>query len=156
MSDQNNVRIDVQDGESFTLLLLDTLNKYPELAEGEKVIFGDPTHNAGLAMYPISGALVLSETQDVLGMIDSVRQYPFTIVYKVAQGSANLAISIKDFLDNMGKWLERQDLSTQVSEEITINDIKRQTVAALDSVEENGVQNWTVSISLSYTKRYSE
>ena len=156
MSDTKNVRIDVQDGESFTMLLLNTLNEYPDLMEGEKIVFGDSSHNSGLAMYPIAGALVLSETQDVLGMIDSSRQYPFTIVYKVAQGSANLAISIKDFLDNMGKWLERQDLSRKVSEEITINDIKRQTVAALDSVEEDGTQNWTVSISLNYTKRYSD
>ena len=155
MTDSKNVRIDVQDGESFTSLLLEILNQYPGLMSGESVVFGDSTHSDGLAMYPISGALVISETEDVLGGVESTRQYPFYLVYKVGQGSANRAISVKEFLDGVGMWLEKQDLSHLVTGDITIEEIKRQSVAAMDSVEEDGTQNWTISIALSYTKRFN-
>ncbi len=153
---EKNIRIDMREGEALTAPLLDFLNQYPDFQVGESIVFGDTTHTDGIAMYPVSGALVISETEDVTGGFESNRQYPFYLVYKVGQGSAARAISIKDFLDDLGRWCEEQrDVSLNTSG-IEVTGIERQTVAAMDSTEEDGTQNWTIAITLFYTKRWSE
>jgi hypothetical protein len=77
-------------------------------------------------------------------------------VYKGGTGSGARAISIKEFLDDIGAWCELQDYSALNINGIEVTEISRQTVAAMDSIEENGTENWTISITLLYTKRWNE
>lgn len=107
-------------------------------------------------MYPISGALIVSETEDITGGHESNRQYPFYLVYKSGTGSASRAISIKELLDDIGAWCESQNYSTFDDLGIEVTEISRQTVAAIDSIEENGTENWNIAITLFYTKRWNE
>lgn len=151
-----DVKIDAREGALLTEPLLDFLNQYPDFQPGESIVFGDASHESGLAMYPVSGALVISETEDIMGNHESNRQYPFYLVYKSGTGSSTRAISIKDFLDAIGAWCEKKDYAALNTTEIEVTEISRQTVAAMDSVEENGVENWTISITLFYTKRWTE
>lgn len=151
-----DVRIDKRDSVLLTQPLLNFLNQYPRFQAGERIVFGDASHRVGLAMYPISGALVISETEDITGGHESNRQYPFYLVYKGGTGSGARAISIKEFLDDIGAWCEAQDYTALNINGIEVTEISRQTVAAMDSTEEDGTENWTISISLFYTKKWVE
>lgn len=151
-----DVRVDGRDSVLLTNELLAFLNRYPDFQFGESIVFGDASHAEGLAMYPVSGALVISETEDIMGNHESNRQYPFYLVYKSGAGSASRAISIKGLLDSIGEWCEKQDYSAFNELGIEVTEISRQTVAAMESTEENGTENWTIFISLYYTKRWSE
>lgn len=151
-----DVRIDGRDSVLLTNRILEFLQRYPKLLPSESIVFGDASHAEGLAMYPVSGALVISETEDIMGNHESNRQYPFYLVYKSGTGSASRAISIKGLLDSIGEWCEKQDYSEFNELGIEVTEISRQTVAAMDSIEENGTENWTISITLFYTKRWSE
>ena len=151
-----DVRVDGRDSVQLTNKILAFLNQYPELLAGETIVFGDASHESGLAMYPISGALVISETEDIMGNHESNRQYPFYIVYKNGTGSAARAISIKEFLDSIGEWCENQDYTAFNELGIEVTEMSRQTVAAMDSIEEDGTENWNIAITLYYTKRWSE
>lgn len=156
MANDKNVRIDSHEGVLLTQPLLDFINKYPRFQFGESVAFGDATHSDGLALYPVSGALVISEVEDITGGHESNRQYPFYLVYKVGQGSIAHSISIKEFLDDIGAWCENQDYSELNTTEIEVTGIERQTVAAMESTENDGTENWTIAITLFYTKRWNE
>ena len=151
-----DVRIDGRDSVLLTNRILEFLQRYPKFLPSESIVFGDASHAEGLAMYPVSGALVISETEDIMGNHESNRQYPFYLVYKSGTGSASRAISIKGLLDSIGEWCEKQDYSEFNELGIEVTEISRQTVAAMDSIEENGTENWTISITLFYTKRWSE
>jgi hypothetical protein len=151
-----DVRVDGRDSVQLTNEILAFLNQYPELLAGETIVFGDASHESGLAMYPISGALVISETEDIMGNHESNRQYPFSLVYKNGTGSTARAISIKEFLDSIGEWCEKQDYSAFNELGIEVTEMSRQTVAAMDSIEEDGTENWNIAITLYYTKRWSE
>lgn len=151
-----DVRVDGRDSVLLTNRILEFLQRYPEFLPSESIVFGDASHAEGLAMYPVSGALVISETEDIMGNHESNRQYPFYLVYKSGTGSASRAISIKGLLDSIGEWCEKQDYSVFNELGIEVTEISRQTVAAMDSIEENGTENWTISITLFYTKRWNE
>lgn len=151
-----SARIDGQEGVALTGPLLDFLNKYPDFEVGESIVFGDSTHSTGLAMYPVTGVLVISETEDITGHHVKNCQYPFYLVYKVGQGSAARAISIKEFLDDIGQWCERQDYDSLDTSEVKVTSIARQTVAAMDSIEVDGTQNWIISITMFYTREWQE
>lgn len=151
-----DVRIDTKDSVLLTNPILAFLNTFPKFKLGESIEFGDASHEEGLAMYPISGALIVSETEDITGGHESNRQYPFYLVYKSGTGSASRAISIKELLDDIGAWCESQNYSTFDDLGIEVTEISRQTVAAIDSIEENGTENWNIAITLFYTKRWNE
>lgn len=151
-----DVRVDGRDSVQLTNEILAFLNQYPDLLAEETIVFGDASHESGLAMYPISGALVISETEDIMGNHESNRQYPFYLVYKNGTGSAARAISIKEFLDSIGEWCESQDYTAFNELGIEVTEMSRQTVAAMDSIEDDGTENWNIAITLYYTKRWSE
>lgn len=156
MADSKQIRIDVREGEALTAPLLEFLNQYPKFQLGESIAFGDARHALGIAMYPMSGALVISETEDITGGHVSNRQYPFYLVYKAGGDSAARAISIKEFLEEIGRWCEEQKYETLNTTEIEVTGINRQTVAALESIEENGTENWIINMALYYTKQWQE
>ena len=44
----------------------------------------------------------------ITGKVNQVCNYPFYAVYRTAADSQNSKIDIKEFLDKLGKWLEKQ------------------------------------------------
>ena len=68
---------------------------------------------------------------------------------------------IKEFLDSVGKWLERQTVVIDgeknrltsyptLTDERKIEEITRITPSYLDKTYENNVQDWVISMSLKY------
>ena len=79
-------------------------------------------------------------------------------------------MSAKDYLDNIGKWLERQTVSIETAsgtQEYTlesypmltggrvIESIARQSSATLDGITDNQSDIWAINISLVYRNEFT-
>ena len=115
----------------------------------------------GIAFYPVSGAVIAQEKKSVTGKVNQLCNYPFYIVYRTSRDSPNMKADIKEFLDSVGKWLERQSVVIDgekhkltfypaLTEERKIEEITRITPSYLDKTYENNVQDWVISMSLKY------
>ena len=123
----------------------DLLNQYPGLETGEVFKFSTLKEDDGIAFYPVSGAVIAQEKKSVTGKVNQLCNYPFYIVYRTSRDSPNMKADIKEFLDSVGKWLERQTVVIDGEKEIT-----RITPSYLDKTYENNVQDWVISMSLKY------
>lgn len=155
------IKYDVDGYDIVTNALKDLLNSFPGLMEDENIKFSTLEEDSGISFYPISGAVIATETISVTGKVNQVCNYPFYVVYRTAADSQTSKIDIKEFLDELGKWLEKQpvmiDGETQklsdypdLTEGREITEISRQTPAYLDSTSEGNVQDWVISLALRY------
>lgn len=155
------IKYDVDGYDIITNALGDLLNSFPCLLEGENIRFSTLEEDSGISFYPISGAVIVTETTSVTGKVNQVCNYPFYVVYRTAADSPKSKIDIKEFLDKLGKWLERQPIMIDGQQnkliaypELTdgreITEISRQTPAYLDNTSEGNVQDWTISLALRY------
>lgn len=154
-------RYDIDGYDIVTNAIKDLLNGFPGLLEGESIKFSTLEEESGISFYPISGAVIVTETKSVIGKVNQLCNYPFYVVYRTAADSQNSKIDIKEFLDNLGKWLEKQPVTIdgkqqklsaypKLTEGREITEISRQTPAYLDNTSEGNVQDWVISIALRY------
>lgn len=155
------VKYDVDGYEIVSKALQDLLNSFPGLLKGETIKFSTLEEESGISFYPISGAVIAMETKSVTGKVNQLCNYPFYVVYRTSADSQNSKIDIKEFLDNLGKWLEKQPITIEgeskklkdyptLTENREITEIARQTPAYLDKIYENDVQDWVISLALKY------
>ena len=155
------VRYDVDGYDIVTNALKDLLNQYPGLLEGEKFKFSTLEDDGGMAFYPVTGAVIAKERKSVTGRVNQLCNYPFFLVYRTSINSPNSKADIKEFLDSVGKWLERQnvvidgakyklDFYPMLTEERKIEEIARITPSYMDKAYENNIQDWVISMSLKY------
>lgn len=160
---KKTVRYDVDGYDIITNAIKDLLNQYPGLLPEETFLFSTLEEDSGISFYPVSGAVISTESKSVTGKVDQICNYPFVIVYRTGASAANSKINIKEFLDNVGKWLEKQPITIDgqthklesypvLTEDRVIEEITRQTPSYLDSTSENNVQDWVINISLKYRK----
>lgn len=158
---QNVVRYDVDGHEVVTDALLELVNQYSELTGDERIQFSTLPDDGGVSFYPVSGAVIESERTDITGHTERTCLYPFTIVYRAANLTANRKLSVKEWLDRLGRWLERQTVTINETEHrleeyppLTGNrkilSIERQTPAFLDEPNEDKTEDWQISISARY------
>lgn len=154
-------RYDIDGYDVVTNAIKDLLNSFPGLTEGESIKFSTLEEESGIAFYPISGAVIATETKSVTGKVNQLCNYPFYVVYRTSADSQNSKIDIKEFLDNLGKWLEKQPITIAgevkklkdyptLTENREITEIARQTPAYLDNTSEGNVQDWVISLALKY------
>lgn len=159
--ESKKVRYDVDGYDIITESIKDLLNSYPGLLPGENITFSTLEEDSGVSFYPVSGAVIATETEDITGRVDQLCSYPFYIVYRTAAGSQNSKIEIKEFLDNIGKWLEKQPVKIndatytlesypEITDGRIIESVERQTPSYLDTTNENEVQDWVISMDLQY------
>lgn len=153
--------------EVITEAMKDLLNQFPGLLPGEQVKYEELKEDQGIAFSNDSGALVYSETEDIIGGVHQTCQYPFFIVYRSA-GSAREAqkMSIQEFLDAFGKWLCREP--AMIDEEVYklssypklagTRQIKRITRDNSYGTEpqENGVQDWLLPVTVQYKNDFKK
>lgn len=158
---KKTVKYDVDGYDIVTNALKDLLNQYPGLETGEVFKFSTLKEDDGIAFYPVSGAVIAQEKKSVTGKVNQLCNYPFYIVYRTSRDSPNMKADIKEFLDSVGKWLERQSVVIDgekhrltsyptLTEERKIEEITRITPSYLDKTYENNVQDWVISMSLKY------
>ena len=144
----------------LTIAVKALLNQFPGLYENETVKFEELGEDSGIAFSADNGALIFSETEDVLGGVRQTCQYPFYIIYRTSSTKERQKMSIQEFLDTFGKWLCREPVVINGSEQRlskypTLSQgrkITKVTRANSDGLEpqESGVQDWILPVSIEY------
>lgn len=152
------------DGEAVvTNAILTLLNQYPGLAE--TITFSTISETGGIAMFPMSGAVIESDKTDIIGNHEQVCMYPFFVYYRVSGLTENRKVSVKEWLDDLGRWLEKQPVTiggtvSQLSDypALTGNreflSIKRSSPASLDSVGAGQEENWAIRLVARYKNNF--
>lgn len=150
---------DIEGYEILTTALMSLINQYPDL--GEDLTFNSMSEDEGITMYPTAGAVVISERTDVTGTTEQKCNYPFMVIYRASGLNERNRIRIKEMLDTLGKWLEKQPVTINESpsklesyppltggREITL--IKRTSPAYLYDQKENRTEEWSISLQAEY------
>lgn len=153
--------------EVLTEAMKDLLNQFPGLPPGETVKYEELEKDSGIAFSNDTGALVYTETPDVIGGIHQTCQYPFYVVYRAASSAKERQkMSIQEFLDAFGKWLCREpaviDGETyklsgypKLAGTRQIKKITRDNSYGTEP-QENGVQDWLLPVAVQYTNDFKK
>lgn len=154
-------KYDLDGQEVITDALMKLINRYPGLSSEDTIKFSILGEDNGKAIFPVSGAMVETEKNTITGKVIQECLYPFYVIYRAAGLSEHRKASVKEWLDNLGKWLERQKIVVN-NTEYRLDDypsltgdrkflsIKRNTPSYLDSTNENMSENWAIYISARY------
>lgn len=144
----------------LTIAVKALLNQFPGLYENETVKFEELGEDSGIAFSADNGALIFSETEDVLGGVRQTCQYPFYIIYRTSSTKERQKMSIQEFLDMFGKWLCREPVVIDGSEQRlskypTLSQRRKITKVTRDNSyglepQESGVQDWILPVSIEY------
>lgn len=162
---EKQVRYDLDGYEVITSALRELLNQYPGLPEGDEIAFSTLGAESGKAMYPITGAIIETERKDILGGVTQVCLYPFFVIYRASGLSEGRKAAVKEWLDNLGRWLERQTVNVNGSDYVLESyppltgrraflSIQRQTPAYLDNTQDNNAEDWAIHISARYRNEF--
>ena len=145
----------------LTIAVKALLNQFPGLYENETVKFEELGEDSGIAFSADNGALIFSETEDVLGGVRQTCQFPFYIIYRTSSTKERQKMSIQEFLDTFGKWLCREPVVIDGSEQRlsnypTLSQGRKITKVTRDNSyglepQESGVQDWILPVSIEYT-----
>lgn len=165
---EENVQYDVQGYDLLTPAIYDLLNTYPGLDTGEKVSFSQLNESHGKAMFPSTGAIVQYQRESITGHIEKHCLYPFTFVYRASGLTQNRKVNAKEWLENLGKWLEKQTVSignrtykideypvlNSLDGDAEIEEIARQTPAYLAQTNGDMSEDWVMTIQARYRIEY--
>lgn len=166
---ENRPQYDIDGSDVVTSVLLDLLNQYPALASDDSITFATLDANRGKAMYPLNGAVIESTVTDIWGYTVQTCVYPFIVLYRTGNLTEERRKAVKEWLDNIGRWLERQDVVLKVGDttqtvhldsypEINgnrrITEIQRTAPSYLNAENDNGTEDWAISISAKYENNY--
>jgi hypothetical protein len=158
--------IDVDGSDAVSSVLLALLNTFPGLSARQSVLFSTLSDTSGIGFFPTTGAAFLSDNEDVTGHVKQVCLYPFSVVYRAAPKTEAQRLRIKEFLDALSKWLERQpvtlnDTECQLAEypalssgNRVIKSINRSSPAYLNSAYQDGIEDWIVALRLTYENEF--
>ena len=160
------VKYDIEGYNAVTSALMELLNQYPALKDGDEITFSVLSEDSGKAMFPVSGAVIETEKKNILGQVTEVCLYPFFVIYRAAGLNESRKAKVKEWLDNLGAWLEQKEVTIdgvkyRLDELPPLTDgrkflsIDRQSPAYLDTENENKSENWAISISARYQYKYS-
>lgn len=159
MPDGKPIGLDSTGYEVLTRAVLALLSEYGELV-GREIYFED-IDQSGVAFSADDGALIMSETPDILGGYAQVCRYPFYVVYRTTSTQESQKLNVQTFLDSLGKWLcmEPAEVNGEIHilkkyPELTqgrkITRITRLNSYGLEP-KPNGVQDWLLPVTVQYT-----
>lgn len=139
--------------DNVTLYLLELLNSYP-LLDGEEIRF-QSIKSGNMTMVPTSNVAIMSERKSITGHVVQKCQYAFQI-YRTAKGlSENNQIRYKEFLDNMGVWLQGLNYPA-MAEGMKMDSIKPSNTSALYMREDNQSEAWMIPITATYIREFDK
>lgn len=164
---EKEIKYDVDGYEAITAALRELINSFPGLAQGDEIAFSVLSEDSGKAIFPVSGAIIETEKRFILGDVRQVCLYPFYVVYRAAGLSENRKAAVKEWLDNLGRWLEGQRVNINgaehrlsaypaLSDNRRFLSITRQTPAYLSATNENQSEDWVIYISARYQNEFSK
>ena len=162
----DNILFDVEGYEALTPAILDLLNQYPGLEEGKSFSFSKLSERGGLAMFPNTGAVINTQRISVIGKVYQECVYPFFVYYRAGGLSESRKVSLKEWLDNLGRWLERQPVKIgdetftlenypELTQDRKIIYFQRQSPAYLEGISEDKIEDWVIAINLRYSNSFT-
>ena len=104
--------IDVDGSNAVSRVLMDLLNTFPGLDKKQKIEFATlPETSAGIGFFPTMGAIYEKNNEDITGHVKQVCAYPAQVVYRTSVRTEEQRMRVKEFLDALGRWLERQPVT---------------------------------------------
>lgn len=155
------VRYDVDGQEVISTALMDLLNDYPNLDSGDYFRYATLEGTKGKAIFPTSGSAIKEEFTSITGLVKQTCEYPFIVVYRASGLSESRKEKVKEWLDNLGRWLEKQEIIVD-GERVKLDSypvltrgrefksIARTTTAYLDSINNDKAENWAINITAVY------
>ena len=166
MPETKQYAIDVEGTDIVTTVLRTLLNQFPGL-EGKRIEFSTLGKTSGLGFFPTSGAVLLSNKEDITGHVKQVCLYPFTVVYRAAPKDEKAKIRMKELFDTLGKWLEMQPIKVSqkdhqlenypnLEQGRVIKSINRTNPAHLDAAYKDGIEDWIIALTLKYESEFDK
>ncbi|MBQ6679549.1 MAG: hypothetical protein IJM76_05950 [Lachnospiraceae bacterium] len=166
MADERRIiGYDVDGYDVITSAVMDLLNNYPGLEENDEIRFSVLDLSSGKAMFPSAGAVITMERISITDHVVQECQYPFSVVYRAAALSESRRTSVKDWLDKLGRWLEKQvirigDTDYKIDEYPKLDSgrefrrFSRSSPAYLYTVQSNQSEDWTIQITAYYHNEF--
>lgn len=166
MAENNTPTLQDVDGyDVLTEAIMTLVNDYPGLPNGVEISFATLSETAGIALFPLNGAVIERQAKDIWGLVTQICVYPFIVYYRTGHPTPARRAAIKELLDNLGRWLEGQSVTINGTEykltaypDLTgtrrIRSIARTAPAYLSGTDESGTEDWAVSISARYTNEF--
>lgn len=163
----SKIAFDIDGEEAVSDVLLKLLNEFPGLGT-RKITFSTLTESSGIGFFPTSGAAILSEKEDITGHVKQVCLYPFIIVYRSHFKTEDQKLKAKEFLDTLGKWLERQPVvigkethqlsayPALLSGNRVIKSVGRTNPAHLETAYQDGIEDWAISATLRFENEFDK
>lgn len=132
----------------------------------EKIVFGECAETKGFSFFASTGAAIYSEQKDITGHVTQICQYPFDILYRAINTKESVKMDIQQFVDSLGKWLEKQPCTygskqyevmkeyPSLTDGRIIKSIKRDTPCFYSGVTEKKVEDWVISLTVKYTNEF--
>jgi len=163
--DEKKYPLDVDGFDYVSVALMDTINKFPGLECDEKFLFSTVLNEDGLAVIPSSGSYITFHRESITGHVRDNCLYPFTVLYRVSGLNEKRKIMAKEWLDTLGRWLERQAVEIDgrvyqmakwpvLSGDREITEISRTSPAYLGSINEDKSENWVMNMQIQYRNEY--
>ena len=141
------VRFDAEGTQEVTNALLDLVNSYPGLNEGERFQFSTLNEDYGYGFYPSTGAVIDEETKDILGHVHQVCVYPFALVTRAKGLTEARRITIKETAYTL-------DTYPALTGGRVLRELKLTVPAHSDGVQEDGTEDWFCQVEARYTNDF--
>lgn len=162
---KKNYLPDVDGFEHVTVALMEMVNNFPGLEDGEVFKFSTIPNEDGLSVIAQSGSFIVDERESITGHVWQTCAYPFMIVNRVSGLNQNRKISTKEWMDALAKWMIREPVKIRSSEyqmkkwpKLTgkreIRLIRRDTPAYLGSINEDKSENWIMNLTIQYRNEF--
>ena len=158
-------KIDYDGTDVMSRVLTGLLNQFPGMS-GVTIEFSTVSDTSGIGIFPTSGAAILEEKEDITGHVKQMCAYPFNVLYRAALHNEGQKLKVKEFLDTLARWLERQPVNIGGSvhqlnkyPEMSsgcrvIESISRTSPSYLSAAYDDKVEDWIVSFSLKYENEF--
>ena len=151
--------------DQLTNAVVDLVNDYPGLEEGDEIRFSILDLISGKALFPSSSPVITMERISITDHVVQECQYAFSIVYRAAGMSEPRKVTVKEWLENLGRWLEGQVVTVngvdyQLSEFPTLTDgrefrrFTRTSPAYLYTIQGNQSEDWQINITAYYHNEF--
>lgn len=162
---ENEILYDIDGQEVVSTALMELLNSFPGLYPGERIDYATLSESSGIAIFPTSGSAIRQEVADVTGHVEQTCDYPFIAIYRASGLSQRNKENVKEWLDNLGRWLEKQTIvlngkEHKLSEYPSLTRgrkfeiVKRSSPAFLDSINEDKAENWAINLTATYKHEF--
>lgn len=160
--------IDVDGTEAVSKVILSLLNTFPGLSQNQSIAFATLEETSGIGFFPTSGAAFISDMESITGHVRQVCVYPFSVVYRAAPKSEKQRMRIKEYLDTLGKWLEKQTVTLNGvackldaypeldSGNRIIKSVSRMSSAYINAAYQDGIEDWIIMLRLIYENEYDK